>query len=56
MGDAEFEEAAITVLQSTGSSSYLHGISYPLEKFKHELESSMKFMKSHSKSPAGAKR
>jgi hypothetical protein len=56
MGDAELEEAAITVLQSTGSSSYLHGIDYPLEKFRKELEATSKFIKSRSKSPVGAKK
>jgi hypothetical protein len=56
MGDAELAEAAMAVQQSTGSSAYLHGIDYPLEKFKKELESTFKFMKSHSKTPVTAKR
>jgi AhpD family alkylhydroperoxidase len=56
MGDAELEEAALCVLQSTGSSSYLHGISYPVEKFKHELDSTVKYIKSHSKVPEIARK
>jgi hypothetical protein len=56
MGDSELAEAAMAVQQSTGSSAYLHGIDYPVEKFKKELESTSKFMKSHSKTPVGSKR
>ncbi len=56
MGDAELEEAALTVFQSVGSSDYLHGISYPVDKFKRELESASKFIRSHAKTPVAAKR
>ena len=56
MGDAELEEAALTVLQSTGASGYLHGISYPVEKFKRELDSTIKYIKSHSKTPVTTKK
>ncbi len=56
MGDAEMEEAAMVVFQSTGSSNYLHGISYPVDKFKRELDSATKFMRSQAKTPVAAKR
>ncbi len=56
MGDSEITEASITAEQSTGVSSYLHGIGYPLETFKQELNSAIKYIKSHAKVPARAAR
>jgi len=56
MGESEIIEAAITVEQSTGASSYLHGIGYSEETFKQELDSAIKYIKSHAKVPVRAGR
>jgi hypothetical protein len=49
LGEAEIQEAAISVLQSMGVSSYLHGVDYSLDKFKQELYSAIKYIKTQSK-------
>lgn len=45
MGNEEFTEAATAVLQVVGTSAYLHGIGYSLEKFKQELDSAVRHIK-----------
>jgi hypothetical protein len=55
LGEAEIQEAALTVLQSVGVSSYLHGVDYSLDQFKKELDSAIKYIKSQSK-PAAKRR
>lgn len=53
MGEAEIQDAATTVLQSTGASSYLHGVGYDLDKFKSELEAAVSYIKSQTKPVKG---
>ncbi len=52
MSDAEIKEAAAAVLQSTGTSSYLHGLEYPVDKFKKELDASIRYIKNQSRAAA----
>jgi hypothetical protein len=56
MGEAEIQEAASTVQQSVGTSAYLHGVGYDVEKFKQELDSIMRHIKSQAKAPVGARK
>ena len=51
MGDSEIKEAASTIDLSTGVSAYLRGVGYPVDKFKQELDSAVKYMKSQAKQP-----
>lgn len=53
MSEEQIKEAAGTVQQSVGVSSYLHGINYSVDRFKQELEASMRHAKSRSKVKAG---
>ncbi len=48
MGEAEIQEAAAAVLQSTGASSYLYGIGYSIDKFKNELDSASRHIRSQA--------
>jgi hypothetical protein len=52
LGDDEIQEAAVAVLQSMGVSSYLHGVDYSVDRFKHELDSAVAHIKRQSKIPA----
>jgi hypothetical protein len=52
MTDEQITEAAGAVQQSTGASSYLHGIGYNVDTFKRELASAVKHIKDHRKEPA----
>ncbi len=56
IGDTEILEAAITVQQSVGVSGYLHGVEYSVDKFKQELNSAIKYIKSQAKTPVRAGR
>jgi len=56
MTDEQITEAAGAVNQSTGTSSYLHGIDYNLDTFKQELNAAVKHIKGHAKEPAMADR
>ncbi len=46
MDDAQIQEAAEAVLQSSGFSSYLYGIGYSLEQFLQELDATVEYIKS----------
>ena len=48
MDDAQIQEAAETVYQSSGMSAYLHGVGYSLEQFMKELDEVVKHIKSQS--------
>jgi len=52
MTDEQITEAAGAVNQSTGTSAYLHGIDYSVDKFKQELNATVMYMKTHAKEPA----
>jgi hypothetical protein len=53
MNETAITEAAATVQQTVGSSAYLHGINYDLDKWNRELKSSVNYMKNRKKTPAG---
>ena len=46
MDDAQIQEAAEAVLQSSGISAYLYGIGYNLEQFLQELAAAVEHIKS----------
>ena len=56
MTEDQITEAAGAVNQSTGTSAYLHGIDYSVDKFKQELNATVNHIKSHMKQPAVASR
>ncbi len=55
MGEAEIQEASSVVQHSVGTSAYLYGVDYSLDKFKQELGSIVKHIKSRARTPVGAK-
>ncbi|MCR4393238.1 MAG: hypothetical protein NUV31_02580 [Dehalococcoidales bacterium] len=56
MGEEEIQEAAITVQQSVGTSAYLHGVGYDVNKFKQELGMVIDHIRSQSKTTATTRR
>jgi hypothetical protein len=47
--EEQITEAAGSVLQSGGTSAYLAGIGYSVEKFRQELDAAVNYIKSQKK-------
>ena len=48
MDDGQIQEAAESVFQSVGFSSYLYGMGYSVEKFLLETDAAVEYIKSQS--------
>ena len=47
MDEGQIQEAAYTVFQSVGFSSYLHGVGYSLDQFLEELKATVAHLEGH---------